>query len=199
MNCHRKSGFTLLELLVALAIFAVMSVLAYGGLRQILSLDDGLRAASERHQGLELALLIIEQDLREAVPRGVRDGLGAAEPALRAGLDGELLSLTRSVADVPLVTSGAALKRVRYRLDDGALYRDVWDKLDRTPATTYRSRRLLDDIAGLNIRFFGDNSWSEFWPREDSGPVVDRLPQGIAVGIEFDDGRSVRRVVARAG
>lgn len=199
MKRRSNSGFTLLELLVALAIFAVMSVLAYGGLRHILSLDAGLRAASGRHQGLELALLVIEQDLREAVPRGVRDELGSAEPALRAGLDGDLLSLTRTVADVPLVTSGAALARVRYRLDDGALYRDVWNQLDRTPATAYRSRRLLEDIAALDIRFFGDDSWSEFWPRADSGPALDSLPRGIEVVIEFDDGRSVRRVVARAG
>jgi general secretion pathway protein J len=163
------------------------------------SLDSGLHAASTRHQGLELALLVIEQDLRAAVPRGVRDELGSTEPALHAGLGGVLLSLTRAVADVPVITRGAALTRVRYRLVDGALYRDVWAQLDRTPATEYRSRRLIEDVSAFELRFFGDASWSEFWPRADSGPATDRLPRGIEIGIAFGDGRTLRRVVARAG
>lgn len=199
MNTVRARGFTLLELLVALAIFAVLSVLAYGGLRHILSLDSGLRAATSRYQKVELALLVIEQDVREAVARGVRDELGASEPALHAGLSGELLSLTRVVPDLPVISSGAALARVRYRLVDGALYRDVWARLDRTPATEYRSRRLLEGISAFELRFFGDASWSDFWPRADSGPDTDRLPRGIEIGIAFGDGRTLRRVVARAG
>ncbi len=199
MSRRRTRGFTLLELLVALAIFAVLGVLAYGGLRQVISLDNGLRTALTRHQRLELAMLVLTEDLRQAVPRGVRDGLGESEPALHAGLDGELLSLTRAAPDLPGLRDGAALVRVRYRLVDGALYRDVWARLDRTPGTAFRSRRLLEGVDTLALRFFADAAWSEFWPRADAAATADILPRGVEVAIAFDDGGEVRRVLARAG
>ena len=125
MSSPRPGGFTLVELLVALALFAVLSVLSYGGLRHVMNLDAGLANAVARHTDLELALLLIEQDLHATVARGVRDELGGSEPALRAGLDGDLVSLTRRTADLSMSTPGAALARVRYRLVGGVLYRDV--------------------------------------------------------------------------
>ena len=82
----RAPGFTLLELLVAVAIFAVLGTLGYGGLRHVITLDSGLATAAARQAELGLALLVLEQDFREAAQRSVRDELGQAEPALRAGL-----------------------------------------------------------------------------------------------------------------
>ncbi|MEQ8234308.1 MAG: type II secretion system minor pseudopilin GspJ [Gammaproteobacteria bacterium] len=200
-------GFTLLELLVAVAIFTVLGVLAYGGLRNVVNLDAGLRDASQRYERLEFALLVIEQDLRHAAPRSVRDELGEQVPALRAGLEGDVLSLTRHAPRLPGYDERAALARVRYRLDDGSLYRDVWAQLDRTPGTTFSTRRLLDDVAALELRFFADGDWNSFWPPAGTtarGPIgavagADPLPAGVAVEITFDSGAQVRRVVARSG
>ena len=133
---RRTAGFTLLELLVALAIFAVLSVLAYGGVRHLLSFEDGLAQSTRRFDRLQFAVVLLEQDLRNAVPRTVRDALGEREPALRAGLRGELLTLTRRAPALGTAAAGPGLRRVRYRLEHGDLYRDVWEQLDRDRKST---------------------------------------------------------------
>lgn len=200
MNARAKvRGFTLLELLVAIAIFAVLATLSYGSVRHMLSFDDGLKRATRRYEHLRYAVVMLEQDLTALAPRGVRDALGAAEPALRAGLKGELLTFTRRVSDAGHFDGGPALRRVRYRVQDGSLYRDVWEVLDRTPETRFHSQRLLRDVQALKLRFFDSGAWVEFWPRDDNGVSDQQLPRGVEFKLEFKDKQSLRRVLARPG
>lgn len=196
---RRAAGFSLIELLVSIGIFAVLAVLAYGGVRHLLSLESGLLAAATRYDRLKFALVMLEQDLAAAAPRSVRDALGDPEPALRAGVAGELLTLTRR-APTPLVhTPVAGLRRVRYRLAQGNLYREVWAELDRTPATPLSSQRLLGNVAGLRLRFFAQGSWREVWPPSPDAQSLDLLPQGVEFVLEFPDRLSLRRLVVRPG
>lgn len=197
MHASRARGFTLLELLVALAIFAVLATLAYGGVRQLVRLDAGLADSSARQERLRYAVTLMEQDLSALVPRGVRDGLGEAEPALRAGLRGELLTFTRRVSNLGADDGQPALRRVRYRVQNHALYRDVWEVLDRTPDSGYHSQRLLRDVAALELRFFDAGAWLEFWPKDEG--AADLLPGGVEFRLRFTDRRVLRRVIARPG
>ena len=199
MSMRAARGFTLLELLVAISIFAVLAVLSYGSVRHMLTFDDGLQRATRRYEALRFAVVMMEQDLGAIAPRSVRDALGASEPALRAGLKGELLTFTRRVPDVALFGGGPALRRVRYRVQNGDLYRDVWDVLDRTPDTGFHSQRLLRDVKSLKLRFFEGGSWVEFWPRDENAVSQDQLPQGVEFKLEFSNALVLRRVVARPG
>ncbi len=196
---HGARGFTLLELLVAITILAVLAVLSFGSVRNMLSFDTGLQSATRRYETLRYAVVIMEQDLGAVAPRSVRDALGASEPALRAGLKGELLTFTRRVPDVSHFEGGPALRRIRYRVQDGSLYRDVWDGLDRTPDTGLHTQRLLRDVKALKLRFFDGGGWVEFWPRDENAASQEQLPQGVEFSIEFNNALSLRRVVARPG
>ncbi len=199
---RRTAGFTLIELLVAVSIFAIMSVLSYGGLRHLLSLEHGLQAAAGRYDRLEFAAIMLETDFKELRARSVRDALGEPEPALRAGLAGELLSLTRHVSPVPGgETDAVALRRVRYRLEEGQLYRDVWSALDRTPVTAFTTRRLLTGVEGLAVRFFAGGTWQDSWPPGSVGTstaTAGALPDGIEFRFDLGSGRYLRRLVVRA-
>lgn len=79
---HSLKGFTLLELLVAIAIFAVLATLAYGGLRTVIDARTQTRAVSQRLAALQETFLFFDQDLAQASTRAVRDGFGDARPAL---------------------------------------------------------------------------------------------------------------------
>jgi len=192
-------GFTLLELLVAVSIFAVLAGLSYGSVRHMLSFDAGLQQATRRYEALRFAVVMMEQDLGAIAPRSVRDALGESEPALRAGLKGELLTFTRRVPEAGLFDGGPALRRVRYRVQDGDLYRDVWEVLDRTPDSNFRTQRLLRDVKSLKLRFFESGEWLEFWPRDENALSQSQLPRGVEFTLEFTNKLSLRRVVARAG
>ncbi len=79
----RARGFTLLELLVAVAIFAVVSAFAYEGLSQALKARRRLDHERRFWQGLAITFSELKQDLAQARPRPVRDAAGLRQEIVR--------------------------------------------------------------------------------------------------------------------
>lgn len=160
----RTTGFTLLELLVALSIFALVSTMAYGGLQVVLENRSRVVAEGERLGELQLAMGIIERDLAQLAQRSWRDQWGDLHPPF-----------AYDVLDRPprleLVTTGgrpgpqrSRLTRIGYELEDGVLYRLIWNHLDGTPEEpTYRTR-LAGDTEDTRRRL--DELEFEFYYRE---------------------------------
>ena len=143
-------GFTLLELLIAVAIFAVAAGLAYGGLRQVLAGREVLlpRLAAQTAQWRALGLL--GADVEQLAPRPVRDALGTPRPALESGgASVSLLELTRRDAGRSLLAGQPALIRVSYQLADGQLSREIWPVLDRVQSTVPTRQARQRVLAGL--------------------------------------------------
>lgn len=183
----RATGFTLLELLVALSIFALVSTMAYGGLQAVLENRSRVVAEGERLGELQLAMGVIERDLLQLAQRRWRDQWGETHSPL-----------TYDVLDMnprlELVTSGgrpgpqrSRLTRIGYQLEDGVLYRLIWNHLDGSPQEpTYRTR-LAGDTEDTRRRL--EELEFEFYYRErgvldagatlttDSWPL--RAQQGI--------------------
>ena len=93
-----QRGFTLLELLIAMAIFAIMAVMAYGGLKTVLATRQAVTERAAELRQLQQTLQLLNEDLLQALPRSIRDELGDPEPAFIGGRSQLLLSLTRSMA-----------------------------------------------------------------------------------------------------
>ena len=96
MSRTRSGGFTLIEIMVAVAVFAVMSMLASGALRQSLSNADMLTERMDRLQAIQRTMLHLSSDLTQSSPRPVRDELGdALVPAVLSSLSSDFaLELT---------------------------------------------------------------------------------------------------------
>lgn len=186
------SGFTLLEMLVAVALFAVASALAFGGLGALTRARSQLDAENERLGQLQFAIGLLERDLRGVAARAVRDGYGAPQAPLVGTRD--RLELSRHGLSNALALPRATIERVGYRLEDGALQRQRFSVLDRTPASRAGEDRLLARVESLEFSYLGADG-REFaqWPpprAQDDAP-----PRAVAVVLTLPDYGELRRVL----
>jgi len=206
-------GFTLIEVLIALAISALVAVIAYSSISSVLQGVDGLRAATDRTYEIERALMILSRDLRQLVDRPVRDEFGELEPALSGGeLARFPLSFTRTGWYNPQGYPRSNLQRVNYRLEDDGLWRDTYPVLDRAGDTEPETVLLLDGVEEIRFGFLGSleqiqvstrnttldtSDWVENWV-SDVGAPGGQLPLPVAVEIhlQLSDWGEIRRLYA---
>jgi general secretion pathway protein J len=190
-------GFTLLELTVALAIFAVLSTLAYGGLRQVLEARRETERVAERLAALQGALRQLELDLAQAAPRPIRDERGAPQGALVASVIGDLaLELTSASWRNPAGLPRSTLRRVGYRVKNGVLFRYAWGVLDRSPDSEPVAEVLLSDVHQIALRFLDpQREWQREWPPLAEGTSgTQTLPVAVEVTLDLADWGVVQRL-----
>lgn len=181
----RHGGFTLLELMVAIGIFALVSVIAFGTLNRLLNDRERLESEHEFWRALSLTFIRLEEDLSQARERSVRDAIGFTQPAFRGQPSDTRATALPSVeftrGGVLTFDSGARsdLQRVGYRLVDGTLRRLIWPVLDQGPQTIPLEIPLLKNVEDFRVRFFAPAGiWLDTWP---SDGIKQILPRGVEV------------------
>lgn len=192
-----QRGFTLLEILVAMAILVVIGAASTMLFGQALDNRDHVGERARALSGLQRAFVFMQRDFEETVARGARDELGDAQPFIMSTRAGGV-ELTRVGWINPLETrQRSTLQRVRYRYEDGKLWRDYWDHPDRMVGATPVSSVLLDDVQSFKVEFLfrpeqdgkasGDYTWHDNWPLDDDQqlpPAYQRAPLAVSVEIE---------------
>jgi general secretion pathway protein J len=185
LKYSKQQGFTLLEILIALAIFAVMSMMAYAGLAAVLDARASTVPRAQQLAQLQTTLYLLNEDLSQVIKRPIRDQLGSSEPAFSIGRGNEILVFTRTVPSWLANSSETNLLRVSYSLEKEALYRRVWTIPDRTQQTEYRRRKLLV-TQGVTIKGF--SAKTKTW-----GEIVGEIPQALDISFKLDGLGSVHR------
>ncbi len=190
MGRRRARGFTLIEALLALAIFGMIAVLAY---RATAALTDGearLAAEAQRWRSLEALFMRFEADIRQAVGRSVRVGAGreSAWVASRAAGSSELV-FTRSGAEFS-AEPAAAGQRVGYRLREGVVELAYWPQLDHAANARPAIYPLVGDIAAFELDYLArDGTWHANWPLLGE----DDVPRGVRLTLTLADGARIDR------
>jgi general secretion pathway protein J len=203
MTWTTRKGFTLIEVLVALAVFGVMSMLAYAALGSTLSNADYLSDRMDRLQSIQRAVRYLSTDLFQLVPRPVRNELGDGfDPALETTLSSEFaIELTRGGWGNPAGLPRGTMQRVAYRLEDDELVRYYWTVLDRTYANEPIATVLLDNVESLYFRFYsGDGEFSEVWPPQVQLGVtqIRSRPRAVEIVLTLADQGEIRRLLELA-
>lgn len=195
----RSRGFTLIEVLVSLAIFGFLSALAYATLGQTLSNSDMLNERMDRLQSIQRTMTYLSTELLQAAPRPVRADLGQYEPALQSNFASDFaLQLTHSgwpnSAGVPRSTQ----QRTAYRIEDQELVRYHWNVLDRTVNNLPVATVMLEEIESLTFRFLQHNGeWSDQWPpiSVQLATNTNNLPRAVAITLMLPDEGELTRIV----
>ena len=173
MACGRAltTGFTLIEVLIAMAITAMISVVAYTGLSSAISGAESLRSAGARAQDINQTWALLSRDLRQVVNRPVVDEFGQVVPALMGGeIAREPLTLTRAGWHNSSDAPRSALQRVRWWLEDEQLWRGYFPVLDRTAGTEPVETAILEGVERFELKFLASLSAVE----SDRNDVIDR-------------------------
>lgn len=195
----RSRGFTLLEIIVVVGIFAIFAVLAYGGLQSVLRTRTQVEAAQQRLAELQKAYVRLRDDFQQVRNRPVRDNYGDLQPAFK-GADNAPVEFTRGGWRNPLFQPRSTLERVAYKLDDGALHRLSWRLLDRAQDTPAVDVVLLGEVTDLRWRFFdAQREWQTLWPTLNTATTgaqaaVAAPPLGVEVRLTTKDLGELRYV-----
>jgi general secretion pathway protein J len=201
-------GFTLIEVLLAIALTAVVAVMAYAGVSAAADAAERHRAQIARLGELQTAMRWLTRDLQQLIDRPVLDARGDRLPALLGGEQSDpLLELSRVGWNNPLDQPRGSVQRVRYRLDNGALRREHWLVLDRVDDDEQlQAVELLRGVAAMRIEFLDGKAgnavsqriggeWMESWP-VTAGDTL--LPLAVRIELQLDDLGTVERIVAIA-
>lgn len=192
----RAGGFTLLELLVAIAVFAVVATLAYGGLASVLEAREETAAGAARLRALQQTFLMLQRDLDQVQARGIRDEYGDGKPALHGGPD--WLEFSRGGWSNPADQPRSQLQRVAYALREHRLIRAHWQVLDRAQDSAPYEAPLLEQARALRLRFLDANhEWQEQWPplsQREASAAQETLPRAVEFTVELEHWGEVTRL-----
>lgn len=198
---HLSGGFTLLEILVAMAIFTIIGLASNAVLSSVIDSNSLSSERFDKLQTLQRAMLMIERDVLQAVHRPIRvegetndvvmsgeknlfesetDGIGF----VRSGWQNPQLRLPRST-----------LQAVGYRLQEGRLERLYGNYVDNVIGYEPKVRVLLTDVEDFSVEFFVSQNEEEVeeesaWEEKYTGTVI---PRALAITIVSKDFGEIRR------
>ena len=200
IGLKKRSGFTLIEVLIAMAIFAFMAIGAQQVLSQIYRSNDISQQRSERMKTLQRALVFMDNDFRQMALRQMRTN--GEEPSKKL-IEWQDYLLDSDMKGVMFARSGwhnpaqqfprGDVTKVGYRVKDSQLERVWWHYVDTPTGQQGLVMPLIDQVEAFEMRFFDGEQWSSRW---DKSMV---LPKAVQVSLTFSDYGKIERIYLTGG
>lgn len=189
-------GFTLLELLIAIALFALLGVGTYRLLDSVLRADEATRQQEQRLRELTRGMAAFERDLRQLLVRPVRAPYGDMAAALLGdGRQIQTLEFTRGGWRNPTGAARSELQRVRWEVRDGHWERRFWTVVDQAQDSQPQVQRVLEGVSGWQLRYLNhEGDWQDSWPDGVDEQSLNRLPRALELRLEHQYYGSLRRL-----
>ena len=194
-NCR---GFTLVEVLIAIAIFAILSVMAYGGLDTVIKNREHTEQELDRLKQLQMTMVKLQRDIEQTIARDGTDELGGVLYKMASSPDTSIvIELTRNGWSNFAKLKRSHLQRVAYKFEDNNLVRMSWPFVDRAQDSQALETILIDNLDEVSVRFFDNNEWIDDWPRPEtlaSSSTEVGLPAAVEVTLKMHDWGDIIRI-----
>lgn len=190
-----NKGFTLVELLIAIFIFTIISVIALNSFMSAMKSKEKVVEVVDDLTKIQTAYVVIKRDVSQIVNRAILTQRGINSPAVISGVQHQsakkvwgsnMLEFTR-MGNKPLVSNNqkvSNLVRIAYYFDGNTLRRINFRELDQTKGELIDSKEIMKDISDFRIKFidvFGSEVSSWFMESSSSNSSSSNLPYGIIV------------------
>ena len=171
-SSNKTLGFTLVEILVALLVFAVVGLLSTRLLSQSIDNQNNLQDRGQRLAEIHRAMRVLQRDIVQLSRRNIRDAQGEELPALMVSDQGAI-EFSRVGWRNPLRQPRSEVQRVGYRWQDEKIIRGYWLTLDRSYDAEPAYQTLLENVEAIEF-FAVDQLGNEHrqWPLDPEANVV---------------------------
>lgn len=191
ISSHKKQkGFTLLEILIALFIFAIIGIMAAVGLHSVLKTHDIISERDQQIEQLEITMTLMRRDFIQIVDRPIVNEKGNTLPPVMS-VGSSKIEFTHSGFSNPFaIDNRSTMQRVAYFLEKGKLIRETWPVLDRVSTTKPDRQTLLKQVSALNFKYLDDLSQIQTsWPLATGSNIQmmshSNLPKAIMIEIQL--------------
>lgn len=191
---NRSRGFTLLEVLVAMSIFAFIGLGASQMLRTVIKTHERTQATMKNIAAFTKAVTVMQRDFGQLVNRPVKNEYGESLPPLIVDTsEDKIIEFSRAGWNNPLGLNRSEVQRVAYAVtDEGELKRYFWLVLDRAEDSRVIEQTLLEDIEEVRINLISmEGDRGDFWPNKSSQSLLPRSAELFIVSRSFGEIRQV--------
>jgi general secretion pathway protein J len=204
MNTHiryssKVSGFTLIEVIIAIALFSMISLSSFTIFNTVIKSDEVSKTRTERINELQRGFLLIERDLLQIAKRSIR--LNGESP-LNGYLHTDSNSFSTSENNLAFVRHGwtnpglllprSSMQSVAYQLNEETFERLHFNFVDAVLGQEPKVRELISNVETLNFEFYYDKKWH----KKINGK---KLPLAIAIELTTKDYGLLRKEFLVAG
>lgn len=204
---YKIKGFTLIETMIALLIFATVAILCAQGIRSISMMQQRQREIINETSRVQMIYNVLQTDLMQSVNRPVRiqnDNIPGFIAGKFSRLNDELFELTSMGHRNPNVEqfNYSSLRRIGYFINKHSLIRAVWKNVNQVGDEKPSRKILASDINSIDIHYFNSqaqlsSSWQSAMPSnrslsqgqanlEQSLPVAMKINLTLLNGMHYE-------------
>ncbi|TQV73924.1 type II secretion system protein GspJ [Aliikangiella marina] len=194
----KVAGFTLIEIMVAMAIMALIGVGALTLLNAATNSGNKIKTEGNRLNDVQRAFLFISNDMQQVTTRQVRDEFGDKLPSIKSDLQAStpFIRLTRLGRRNPAQLPRSNLEHLMYTVEDKTLIRSSYQYADGMSENYALKRPILKNVEDMKIKFYDGEEWQDYWPltEDPEDNQFDALPLAIRMQLELTDYGVLERI-----